>query len=102
MRVQREVAHFRAGDDLTRWVAPLVQLRPDPEAGRRARVTDQVNHGLKGAERAASPVLRNVTKQAMLDLVPLAGARWKMRDVDRQAQVVGQALQFLLPRPRAI
>ena len=98
MRVKREFAHFRAGDDMTRRVAPLVQLRLHPQAGRRARVADQVDDGLKGAEGTASPVLRDVTEQAMLDLVPLAGAGWEMRDMDRQAQVVGQALQLLLPR----
>src|SRR5271156_1195014 len=99
MRVQREGAHFHAGDDMTCRIAALVQLRLHPQASRRTRVTDQVDHGLKRAEGTAAPVLRDVTKQAMLDLVPLAGTRWKMRDMDRQTQVVGQALQFLFPRP---
>jgi hypothetical protein len=56
-------------------------------------VADQVNHGLNGSEGTASPVLRDVAEEAMLDLVPFAGARWEVRDVDRQGQVVGQALQ---------
>src|SRR6185295_13825548 len=88
MRVQREIAHFRAGDDMTCRIAPLVQLRLYAQASRGARVADQIDHRLKGAEGTTAPVLRDVTKQAMLDLVPLAGARWKMRDMDGQAQVV--------------
>ena len=102
MRVKRQILHLRSGDDAAGWISSLVQFGLHAQAGRRAGVADQVDHGLKGAEGTAAPVLRDVTKQAMLDLVPLAGARWEVRDMDRQAQVVGPALEFLLPRPRAI
>ena len=37
----------------------------------------------------------------MLDLVPLAGARREVADLQRQAQVVGQLLQRHLPQPAA-
>jgi hypothetical protein len=66
-----------ARDDMTRRVAPRVQLRLHPQVSRPARVADQVDHGLKGAEGTAAPVLRDVTRQAVLDLVPPAGAWWK-------------------------
>src|SRR5437879_6442929 len=102
MGMQREVAHFGAGDHTARRVPSLVQLRLHPQAGRGARVADQIDHGLKGAERTASPVFRDVAEEAMLDLVPLAGARWEVRDVDDQTQVVGEALHFLLPGARPI
>src|SRR5438876_7458005 len=71
MRVQREVAHFRAGDHTARRVATRVQLRLHSQAGHCARVADEIDHGLKGAEGTASPVLRDVAEEAMLDLVPL-------------------------------
>jgi hypothetical protein len=51
-------------------------------------VADQVDHGLKGAERTAAPVLHDVTERAMLDLVPLAGTQGEVRDMDRQTQRV--------------
>jgi hypothetical protein len=38
----------------------------------------------------------------MLDLVLLARARREIRDVNPEAQVIGQLLQLLLPRARAI
>src|ERR1700723_2374830 len=37
----------------------------------------------------------------MLDLVPLAGSRREMMDLDGYAQLIGQALQFELPQSRA-
>src|SRR5206468_12439155 len=70
MGMQREVAHFGAGDHTARRVPSLAQLRLHPQAGRGARVADQIDHGLKGAARTASPVLLDVAEEAMLDLVP--------------------------------
>jgi hypothetical protein len=99
MRVQRQALHLRLGDDAAGWMASLVQCGLHPQADRRVGVANQVDHRLKGAEGTAAPVLRDVTKQAMLDLVPLAGARREVRDMDRQVQIIGQALQFLSTFP---
>ena len=45
----------------------------------------------------ASPVLGDVAEHAVLDLVPLARTRGEVTDVNREAQVVGQALELELP-----
>jgi hypothetical protein len=37
----------------------------------------------------------------MLDLIPLARARRQVTDRDRQARIVGKALQFGFPQPGA-
>src|SRR6266851_7280347 len=99
---QRQRSHLRLGYHLSRRVAPFVQLGLDAQASRRPGVTDQLHDRLEGVERTASPVLGDVTEEAVLDLVPLAGAGREVRDMDTQTQVISQALQFRLPRARAI
>src|SRR2546426_11099982 len=79
-----------------------MQPRFDTQPRRGSCMTNERDHRFKRAERTTAPILSDVTEEAMLDLVPLAGARWEMRDVNPEAQVVGQPLQFLLPRARAI
>src|SRR5689334_10909386 len=51
-----------------------------------------------------APIAGDVTKQPMLDFVPLARARWKMANLQLQVQVVRQFLQRHLPQtaPAAI
>lgn len=50
---------------------------------------------------SAAPVLGDMGEQPVLHLVPLAGARRKMVDGNGQADFVGEALQFDLPKARA-
>ena len=62
--VQSEAAHFGLGDDEARLIASLIELGLDAEPRGRARVADQLDEGLEGAERAPTPVLRDVTAGA--------------------------------------
>ena len=100
--MQGEVAHLRLGDDEAGLIASLIELGLDAQPGGRAGVADQLDEGLEGAERTPAPVLRDVAEEPVLDLVPLARARREVRDVDAEAQVVGQALQRGLPAARPI
>src|SRR5437867_923243 len=102
MRVQRETSHLRAGDGTAGRVVSLIQLSLDAQTGRRRRVTDQFHDRFKGAERTPSPILSNVTKEAVLNLVPLARPGREVRDMNAQPQVIGQALHFHLPRSTSI
>ena len=77
--MQCQGSHLRLGDDSTRRVGPLVQLRLDAQASRRLRVSDQLHDRLEGVERTAAPVLGDVTEEAVLDLVPLAGATGRVK-----------------------
>jgi hypothetical protein len=52
-------------------------------------------------ERLATPVLADKGKQAVLDLVPLAGTRRQMTDRNPQAGFVGRLLQFHFPKAPA-
>ena len=102
VRVQGEVAHLGLGDDDAGFIASLIELGLEAQPGGRAGVPDEFDEGFEGAERTPAPVLRDVAEESVLDLVPLARARWEMRDVDGEAQVVGQALQGGLPAARPI
>ena len=53
---------------------------------------DQFDDDLMADERFAAPVLRDEREQAVLDLVPLAGAGRQMTDGDGNAELVGQRL----------
>src|SRR5271155_1443806 len=99
IQMQGEVAHLGTRDDAAGRVASLVQLGFDAQACRGRGVTDQLHDGFEGAEGTATPVLGNVAEQTVLYLVPLARAGWEVRDVNAQAEVIGQPLQFGLPRP---
>src|SRR2546427_4940743 len=102
MGVQCEGSHLRMRHDAAYRVPSRVQFRFDAQPRRRSRVANKRDHRLEGMERTTAPILGDVTEEAMLDLVPLAGARREMRDVNPEAHVVGQPLQLLLPRARAI
>ena len=97
MGVQRQASHLGLRDHDTRGVGPLVQLGLDAKAGGGARVANELHERLKGPERLAAPVLRDVAEEAMLNLVPLAGPRREVADPDAQAEVIGECLQFRLP-----
>jgi hypothetical protein len=59
---------------------------PLPTRGRLARAT----------------VLGDVAEEAVFNLVPLGGARRKVRHTDGEPSSIGEPLQFDLPEPRAV
>ena len=71
------------------------------QAGGGRGIGDQVDDDLEADQGPPTPVLADVSKHAMLDLIPLARARRQVTDRDRQARIVGQALQFGFPQPGA-
>ena len=72
------------------------------ETGLGGRRPDQLDHGKAIRERPTTPILRDVAEQPVLYLVPLRSARRIVVDVDHEAALVGELLQFDLPeRTRA-
>ena len=96
--MQRDGAQFGRGDLDAGAIPALVQLRAHAQPRRGAGVANQIDDRFELPERAAPPVRRDVTEEPMLDLVPLARARWKVTDGDAQLKGIGQALQFGVPR----
>src|SRR4029077_3846591 len=71
-------------------VALDVERAFDLQAGLGGRRGNQLDHGHAIDEGAPAPCLRDVAEQAMLDLIPLRGARRIMMDMDREAGLVGE------------
>ena len=74
--VARDVEAFHLGfaDLDALLVAACVEYALDFQTGHCGGRADQLDHGKAIGERSATPVLRDVAKQAVLDLVPLRGA----------------------------
>src|SRR5215472_18961367 len=69
------------------------------ETGLGGRRADQLDNGKAICERSATPVLRDVAEQPVLYFIPLRRARRIVVDVDHEAGLVGQLLQFDFPEP---
>jgi len=52
-------------------------------------------------QRPSPPILGNMTKHPMFDLIPLTGPRRKVPDVDRDPDLIGELLEFHFPQPIA-
>src|SRR5438270_1513109 len=101
MPLEADGRHLRVGDGHAAGVAALIDLRPNAQTGAAVRGTDQAHDGGQIHEWRAAPVHRDVREQAMFDAVPLAGARRKVTDGDREAGAIREALQFPFPQSEA-
>ena len=84
--------HFLIADLAAFFIAFVVQPSLDIEAGFRFRISDKVDDGDAVEERPAAPIFGNEAEHAVLDLIPLARARRKVRDMDGQVEIIGQPL----------
>src|ERR1700754_4977254 len=98
--VQR--TEFLGRDLLAGWIAATIEPRADDETASVGGVADQVDDGLVGPQGTTAPVDRDEREQPVLDLVPLAGARRKVADVDREVEFIGELLKLGLPHARAV
>ena len=74
-----------------------VEFAADRQAGVGRGGADQIDDDAIADQRLGTPVHADEREQAMLDLVPFAGAGWQMMDSDLNAEFVGQSLQLALP-----
>src|SRR5262245_41957604 len=79
-------------------IATGIKRRFDGELLLRGRIGDQLDNDFMSDQLAATLMHTNMTKHAMFDLVPFAGAWRKMAHYNAHAQVVGQLLQGDLPQ----
>ena len=75
-----------------------VELAADLQAGCGGGVGDEIDDDLMACQRSAAPVLGDVRKEPVFNLVPLAGARREVADADAQPGLIGQLLQLGLPK----
>ena len=90
-------SEFVVGDLDAGGVGGGIELAADLETGFGRCRADQLNDDLMADQRLSAPVAGDEGKQAMLDLVPFAGAGRQVTDGDRDIEFVGQLLQLQLP-----
>ena len=93
--------HLGVGDGDALWIEIVVDLAADGEAGLGGGCGDQVDDDAIADEGFGAPVLTDEREQAVLDLVPLAGARRQVVDDDVDTDFVGQRLQLAFPQAHA-
>src|SRR3981189_1750073 len=76
-----------------------IELAADGQASVGCGGADQIDDDAVADQRLSTPVHGDEREQAVLDLVPLAGAGRQMVDGDLDAELVGQCLQLALPQP---
>src|ERR1700758_3637961 len=96
-----ECAHFGLLDLDALRVRGGVEFAGDLEAGGSGGGGDQLDDSHAAGEWPGAPILRDMTEQAVLDLVPLRGTGRIMADRKREPGLVGKLLQFDLPQPYA-
>ena len=96
-----DAGHLLVSNFYLRRVILAVQNAADFKTGLRARVRYQVHNGSVRHQRFAAPVLSNIGKQAMFNLVPFAGPRRQAADRNFKTCLIGQLLQFPLPKTYA-
>src|SRR5437773_6783751 len=102
MGLEAQGPHVRIGNLLPRLVARGIQERLDFESAPGGGAANEVHHRFETDQRPRLPVQADEREEAMLDLVPLARARWVMADDDRESQMVRETLQVNFPRPQPV
>ena len=97
MARQLDGGQFRVGDFHALGIFLFIQFGAHCEPGCGAGRRDQLHDGPEAAQRLAAPIEGDKGKQAMLDLVLLAGPWRQVAYRDGDAQLIGQRLQFDLP-----
>ncbi len=82
--VAPEVYIFKVGiaDLDAGFIGVLVQRGLYSQASVSGDVANQIDHYLPAQQRSPSPVVSDVAEHPVLDLVPFAGARRKVTDLD--------------------
>src|SRR5215216_1437231 len=94
-----EALHLGFADLDALLVAAGIEGAVDFQATLGRCCADQLDHGKPIRQRPATPVLRDVAEQPVLDLVPLRCARRIVVDADREPGLIGKLLQLDLPEP---
>jgi hypothetical protein len=94
-----EALHLGVADLDALLVGARVEGTFDFQSGFGRGRADQLDDGDMISQRPAAPVLRDVTEQTMLDLIPLRRARRVMVDTQHKIRLVGELLQLDLPQP---
>ena len=90
--------HLLVSDFYLRRVIFTVENASNFKTRLRTRVRYQVHNGGVCQQWLTAPVLSDIGKQAMFNLVPFAGPWGQVADRNIKPRLVGQLLQFPLPK----
>ncbi len=76
------------GDLYSPGIGASIEFGMDSETCLCGGIADEIDDDRIARQGSSTPILRNVSKHLMLDLIPLAGAGWKMTDRDPQLRLV--------------
>ena len=93
------VADNLVGDDNILWIAVAIEFAMHGETGVIGGGGDQVDDDTVADKRLGAPVLTDEREQAVLDLVPLAGAWGKVADRDVDAKLMANRCNRRSARP---
>ena len=90
--MQVDLFHFFVANLFAFLVGVFIQSGFDLHASFGFCVSDEADDGGMIYQGTPPPVLGNKTKHTVFYLVPFAGSRWKVRDMDGEIQFVGKLL----------
>jgi hypothetical protein len=93
-----EAVHLRTGHLDSLRILGGIDFAGDGQAGCGSSCGNQLDDRQPAGQGPGTPVLRNVTEEAVLDLVPFRCAGRVVADADGQADLVSQRLEFALPQ----
>jgi len=95
--LESESGQFGVGDLESDRVEAPIQFGADCQSGLRGGMRNQIDDHLVTDQGTPPPILGHVGDHAMLDVVPRAGPRWKVANMDGHPQAYSQLLQGRLP-----
>ena len=96
-QLEIESVQFGVGDLKADRIDASIQFGADLQSGLCRRVRNQIDDDVVTHQRSTTPILGDVAEHPMLDLVPFAGARWKVAHMDWHSQAHRQLLQRHFP-----
>jgi len=95
---QLQGCKFFVGDFDAFLVSVLSECCIDSESLPSSRVAYQIDNNGTTDERPTTPILSDVAKHAMFNLVPFARSRRKMANGNRQTEIVCEMLNTQFPK----
>src|SRR5215472_1611195 len=71
------------------WVDVGVKFTSDGQSSTGGSGSHEIHNHLMADKRLPSPILTDVSKESMFNLVPLAGSWWQMANGDLQTSFIG-------------
>ena len=93
--------HVLIGNDDTLWIRVFIEFTTDFQTCIGGGCADQIDDDAVADEWFGTPIHADEREQTVLDLIPFAGARRQMVNIDLHTEFIGEFLQLVLPQSHA-